>query len=219
MIMRRLKILAILLAVITSLGELSAQDNATSTVQIDDGQQISYEVVTTSKYRPRVPATYPNEISFSVGVLSAPQMVNSFITLLSLGQAMPMYYAPICLNLGYSHRLSHIVDVGAIFSYEYAMRESSDDVLATEGMNHISLIPAVKLYWFNYEKVAMYSHLGLGVTLRHGITDGTRVSGLWPAYQLSAVCVEAGGEKLRFFLETGVGSTTGLLSVGLKARF
>lgn len=97
----------------------------------------------------------------------------------------------------------------------------------------VGLMPSCKTYWFNREHFGMYSHFGLGVmaaissatTTTEEAEDGSvkevyvpAKTQFIPAIQLGLLCADFGGEKVRGFLEVGVG-TEGVLQAGVKYAF
>ena len=116
--------------------------------------------------------------------------------------------------------------VGAACSYEhYIMRfdkaagtDEDGNKIYTEGeTNHhdmVSIMPSLKLLWFNRPHFSMYSKLAAGLLLHFGgEKPGANV-----AFQLSPVCADFGGRLCRGFVDLGFGCQ-GLASAGVRFCF
>lgn len=95
-------------------------------------------------------------------------------------------------------------------------------------MNFITIMPSVKLQWFNTNVVGMYSKVALGASVMAvpktvDVVEGgqtrkeslDRMPSVLPAFQVNPVCFEIGGSTVRGFLELGWGMQ-GLVMGGLR---
>lgn len=115
-------------------------------------------------------------------------------------------------------------------SMNFAFKDTQDSKTGTTGfsMNFISIMPAVKLQWFNKKVVGMYSKVALGASImavpktidvevdgQHQTESMDRMPSIAPAFQINPICLEVGGDKIRGFLEAGWGMQ-GLVMGGLR---
>lgn len=163
-----------------------------------------------------------NEISVSYGIGNVPEVVWIFTDVFTAigaglsGGKLENARITGAIGLEYQRYLANgRVTVGAALGYEYM----SADLVNKQGestpkrTNVLTLMPTVKAMWFNRKNVGMYSRFGLGVTGMVG-----DINAVLPAFQLNPIGLEAGGEHLRFFIESGFGSQ-GTILFGLKTTF
>ena len=80
-------------------------------------------------------------------------------------------------------------------------------------MGAVALMPTATFSWFRNPHFGMYSKIGAGV----GVSLSSEPS-VFPAAQVSPVCMEFGGETLKGTFEAGVGML-GIVSLGIKKQF
>lgn len=156
-----------------------------------------------------------NEIGVSYGYLTNNMTVAVFAEVLTLGHSdIDSFYSG-GASINYLHYVHPVVGVGAVATYEYGWEPEQNG--ADFHHHYYTLMPQVKIYWFNHKYVAMYSRIGIGATYLHGRRDGVRDTSWRPAFQLSGICLEAGG-RVRGFLELALGNMGNLLA-GVKVNF
>ena len=129
---------------------------------------------------------------------------------------------PGALSLEYTHYTSSHFGFGGTLTGDYMSADrysGSEDSRTYDGKFRfacISLMPHMRAFWFNNPHFAMYSKLALGGACWVGASEeGTQFSF---AAQLSPVCMDFGGDRVRGFLELGYGMQ-GVVSLGIKRRF
>ena len=157
-----------------------------------------------------------NEIRVSYGALTFNQGVNLFVEIITLTFAQMDINLTGAINVEYMRYLTHWATIGVSASYEYGREGKNEEVKSRH--HYITLMPTTKLFWFNRAHFGMYSRLGVGVTYAYGHIDGEDNSHWRPAFQLSGVCLEAGGDSVRGYLELGWG-TQGFVQLGISTRF
>lgn len=123
--------------------------------------------------------------------------------------------------------------VAAIYeksSMDLTFKDTQNSKTGTTGfsMNFITVMPSVKLQWFNTNVVGMYSKVALGASVMavpktiDVVVDGQtqkesldRMPSVLPAFQANPICIEVGGQNVRGFLETGWGMQ-GLIMGGVR---
>lgn len=115
-------------------------------------------------------------------------------------------------------------------SMDLTFKDTQNSKTGTTGfsMNFITVMPSVKLQWFNTNVVGMYSKVALGASVMavpktiDVVVDGQtqkesldRMPSVLPAFQANPICIEVGGKNVRGFLETGWGMQ-GLVMGGLR---
>ncbi len=156
-----------------------------------------------------------NEISVSYGTVSHTQITNLFVELITLSFAEVDIRFTGTMTAEYLRYVSRGIALGGTFVYEFGREPQGADFKCRS--HYMSLMPTAKFFWFNKEHVGMYSRLALGATYMHGVAEGDKLWKVRPAFQLSAICLEAGG-KVRGYFELGYG-TQGLALAGVKVRF
>lgn len=152
---------------------------------------------------------HQNEIALSYGQVSFPQTVyvlgEVFGAVFSLGHFAPKdtkFFGQ--FGLEYTNWVGNWVGLGAIATADYMTSTVNDGQSADYKMFVVSAVPTVKLSWFNYEHVGMYSKIGAGVSDFIGL-DSEQQNQFVFAFQLSPVCVDFGGSSFRGFVELGYG--------------
>ncbi len=158
----------------------------------------------------------PHEVDLSWGTATTPIIFNTFIKLITLGFAHIDNFSYGALHLSYLYYPTKHLGIGATMSYEHGFQNKENNKYVAS-YHYCSAMANLKLYWFNFPYVGMYSRFGLGATFGYGRTDNEYEMRWLPAFQLSIAGVEAGG-KLRGFVEYGVG-TMGVLQLGLRYKF
>lgn len=115
-------------------------------------------------------------------------------------------------------------------SMDLTFKDTQNSKTGTTGfsMNFITVMPSVKLQWFNTNVVGMYSKVALGASVMavpktiDVVVDGQtqkesldRMPSVLPAFQANPICIEVGGQNVRGFLETGWGMQ-GLIMGGVR---
>ena len=163
-----------------------------------------------------------NYVCLSYGEGSMVQF--SFFLGASLAEAFTAGHADIkevrtsgSFTIGYARAVKKWLWVGGEFCYENCMIVSSGDRNggSSGGANAMNLMGACRMSWFDRQHFAMYSKLCAGAILVGG-GDSKASPGF--AFQVSPVCLEAGGERFRGFMECGWGVQS-LLAAGVRYRF
>lgn len=163
----------------------------------------------------RMPDYGKNEITVSYGGPSTMNVISLFGIIITLGQAELDTLYTGGISVGYLHYVHPYIGVGAMATYEYGYTPAERKTQSSH--HYINVMPQAKFYWFNHKHIGMYSRIGAGAMYVHGAIDGERHSYLSWTYQLSAICLEAGG-KVRGFLELGSGCM-GMIVAGVKVNF
>lgn len=122
------------------------------------------------------------------------------------------------INLGYLYNLNKHWAVGAETTYQHFSAKFKDTSKDASTINHLTIMPAIRVYWFNKPTVAMYSKLCAGGSLvLSNSGDDSSVSGCFAA-QLSPIAIEFGKNKIRGFVEAGLGMQ-GLANAGIRYSF
>lgn len=177
-----------------------------------------------------------SEISVGVGYMSTGQLVN---IIESAKQAHDNFNNPMgneemntnlavfgpTFTVQYLYGLSEHLYLGAGVVYQQAtgMQAVLSDMSGSENNyvfagKYLTFMPTLKLYWFNREHFGMYSKLAVGGTYRMENVNGVSDNSFMFNGQLSAFCLEFGGEHFRAFLESGFGAS-GSGFGGLKYTF
>ena len=157
-----------------------------------------------------------NEIRVSYGALTLNQGLNLLIEMVTITLAQMDINLTGAINVEYMRYLTHWATIGVSASYEYGREAKQEEVKSRH--HYLTLMPTTKLFWFNRPSFGMYSRLGVGASYAYGHIDGEDNSHWRPALQISGICMEAGGEKVRAYLELGWG-TQGFALFGISTRF
>jgi len=166
-----------------------------------------------------------NELNFEYGQFTIPQGAYIFGGILgaafSLGHfSFENTVVTGSFNFGYNRNVNDWFGYGGLTSFEYITSDTYS--VDNEGnkkpngkfnMGVITLMPTTHFFWFRHPHFGMYSKLGAGIGLV--FNDETSVI---PAFQLSPVCMEFGGNKYKGIFELGVG-TQGIAILGIKRIF
>ena len=115
----------------------------------------------------------------------------------------------------YFHYLGDLVAVGGVVAYHNFRVKQSD--YSTDFTSY-SLMPAVKLSWYNRDHFSSYSKLALGASLLHEATNGEATNRVSFNGQITFLGIDAGWKRLRIFGEIGFGQQ-GLAMTGIRYRW
>ena len=171
------------------------------------------------------------EVAISYGVWSNSDIINAFETIgtnIFASTGDEHFMGPI--GVEYFYHLNKWFSVGGIGCYG----QMHQDLFLTGKKNgkdgeiknyYLTLMPAMKFDWVRKSHFGVYSKLGIGGTLRNEKIDydaaskddysDTEVHVNW---QISLLGLEAGGNRLRGFLEIGTGEQ-GIFDIGLRYKF
>lgn len=155
-----------------------------------------------------------NELAISWGVATTPQLVDVFTTALS-GGLVDYSSSTQAISAQYLRNLNNTWAVGAAAICE-AME--ADDANSDGKQNLISVMPVARAHWFDKKHFGMYSKAGVGVCLWNEKLNGQSTNDVTVAYQVSPVCMEAGSESVRGFMELGFGFQ-GIVNLGVRFGF
>ncbi len=127
---------------------------------------------------------------------------------------------PGSLAVEYNRNVNSWFGYGGLASFEYV----TSDTYSTDSegnktygdkfnLGAATLMPTTHFFWFRNPTFGMYSKLGVGL----GVAFGSDTS-LFPAFQVSPVCMEFGGDKVKGLFELGVG-IQGIAVLGIKRCF
>ena len=119
--------------------------------------------------------------------------------------------------------------VGGDFTFDHSSLDYTTQDGATKTgfskKNYLTLMPAVKFDWLRREHFGMYTKLAAGASLRLEHVDyvdpdreDTSTQNYLFNWQASLLGIEAGGPRIRGFLELGVGEQ-GIALVGVRYKF
>ena len=130
-------------------------------------------------------------------------------------------------NLGYSYTVNKTWQFGMTFGYNKLNVEHSDNTGSYRPIdaNLFNIMNTAQVNWFRVESdmFGMYSKGAIGVWIaQYGLMvdtadEQTGTKFFFPAFQLSAVCLEI-GKSFSGFLELGVGMQ-GIVQTGMRVRF
>ena len=107
-----------------------------------------------------------------------------------------------------------IASVDYITSDTYTINSDGEKVMGDKfNLGAATLMPSTHFFWFRNPHFGMYSKLGAGL----GVSFGSDV-GFFPAFQLSPVCMEFGGDNVKGLFEIGFG-VQGIAAIGIKKCF
>lgn len=158
-----------------------------------------------------------NEVSLSVGAASISDVYNSLAKMMTSLMADFTDTAVDFTSVGslsgeYFHRVGGLVSVGGLISFNNLVVKSEGEI--TEVTNYFSLMPGIKLHWYEREKFSAYSKFAVGARAKFATEEKAVVKFTG---QASLLGIEAGG-RFRVFVEAGVGEQ-GLGVLGLRYRF
>ncbi len=124
------------------------------------------------------------------------------------------------LAVEYNRTVNNWFGYGGLTSIEYMTSDTystdSDGNKTKNGVFNLgafTLMPTTHFTWFRHPHFGMYSKIGAGV----GLAFSSETS-VFPAFQLSPVCMEFGGDKYKGIFELGFGMQ-GIATLGVKRMF
>ena len=171
---------------------------------------------------------FKHEVAISYGALSNSQIIDIFeeaITAPFQGNTTlkdDKFFGPISAE--YFYHLQPWIGIGGILVYGQKkgdLYSDSDNKKIGEDKNtYLTVMPAAKFDWFRRANVGLYSKLGVGVTLRHDVSEDIDYdeSKMHVNWQLTAIGVEVGSKQIRAFAELGTGEQ-GIFLGGIRCKF
>jgi hypothetical protein len=171
-----------------------------------------------------------HEVAITTGAWSNSDIINAFETvgtaLVGATYGDEDFFGPISVE--YFYHVNSWFGVGGIGAYG----QMTQDLFLNGKKNgkdadiknyYLTLMPAIKVDWLRMSHFGMYSKLGIGGTLRHEKIDYDNKddytnTGIHLNWQLSLLGMEAGGTRLRAFVELGTGEQ-GIALLGLRYKF
>ncbi len=181
-------------------------------------------VILTATLAANAQPAYKNEVAVGAGLIATSDIQSIAYRLIgSLMDAIADEENPLeAVNSGsnsaeYFHYLGDLVAVGGVIGYHnFSLKQAGVQNTFTS----YSLMPAVKLSWYNRDHFSSYSKLALGASLLHelhsegdGATNRVVFNG-----QITFLGIDAGWKRLRLFGEVGFGQQ-GLALAGLRFRW
>ena len=115
------------------------------------------------------------------------------------------------LSFEYYRRVTDLLRVGAVFSYNrFSYLESPTSNIR----DYLTLLPAVRLQWYQVDWFSADTKIGVGATY---VADAKGDNHFMFSFQASLLGLEV-GRRLSGFVEIGIGEQ-GLIPVGLRYRF
>ena len=171
---------------------------------------------------------FKHEVAISYGALSNSQIIDIFeeaITAPFQGNTTlkdDKFFGPISAE--YFYHLQPWIGIGGILVYGQKkgdLYSDSDNKKIGEDKNtYLTVMPAAKFDWFRRANVGLYSKVGVGVTLRHDVSEDIDYdeSNMHVNWQLTAIGVEVGSKQIRAFAELGTGEQ-GIFLGGIRCKF
>lgn len=171
---------------------------------------------------------FKHEVAISYGALSNSQILDVFEEAIMApfqgGTTLKddKFFGPISAE--YFYHLQPWIGIGGILVYGQKkgdLYSDSDNKKIGEDKNtYLTVMPAAKFDWFRRANVGLYSKLGVGVTLRHDVSEDIDYdeSNLHVNWQLTAIGVEVGSKQIRAFAELGTGEQ-GIFLGGIRCKF
>lgn len=175
-----------------------------------------------------VPTDRPsNEISISYGALPFTDIIGVTAGILTTGitgggVTLSNVRSTGTFSLGYYWYCNNHVAVGCDLVYEHlkmTLNYKSGEV-KDDNSNFLSILPGVKLPWFNFKHCGLYSKINAGLCVYQSIGESTENKKLSTsfAFQLTPIGVDFGGEAVRGFVEAGFGFQS-TVSAGVRFAF
>ncbi|MBQ6193329.1 MAG: hypothetical protein IJK43_02705 [Prevotella sp.] len=171
---------------------------------------------------------FKHEVAISYGALSNSQILDVFEEAIMApfqgGTTLKddKFFGPISAE--YFYHLQPWIGIGGILVYGQKkgdLYSDSDNKKIGEDKNtYLTVMPAAKFDWFRRANVGLYSKVGVGVTLRHDVSEDIDYdeSNLHVNWQLTAIGVEVGSKQIRAFAELGTGEQ-GIFLGGIRCKF
>jgi hypothetical protein len=169
--------------------------------------------------------TYKNEVAVGTGLVATSDLQSIAYRLMAgLMEMVADEESPLesvnsgCNSAEYFHYLGDLVAIGGVIGYHSFSLKQGD---VQNAFTSYSLMPAVKLSWYNRDHFSSYSKLALGASLIHELqsngeaeaTNRVSFNG-----QITFLGVDAGWKRFRIFGEVGFGQQ-GLAAIGLRYRW
>lgn len=171
---------------------------------------------------------FKHEVAISYGALSNSQILDVFEEAIMApfqgGTTLKddKFFGPISAE--YFYHLKPWIGLGGILVYGQKkgdLYSDSDNKKIGEDKNtYLTVMPAAKFDWFRRANVGLYSKVGVGVTLRHDVSEDIDYdeSNMHVNWQLTAIGVEVGSKQIRAFAELGTGEQ-GIFLGGIRCKF
>ncbi|MBR0527471.1 MAG: hypothetical protein IJJ98_12390 [Prevotella sp.] len=171
---------------------------------------------------------FKHEVAISYGALSNSQILDVFEEAIMApfqgGTTLKddKFFGPISAE--YFYHLKPWIGIGGILVYGQKkgdLYSDSDNKKIGEDKNtYLTVMPAAKFDWLRRANVGLYSKVGVGVTLRHDVSEDIDYdeSNLHVNWQLTAIGVEVGSKQIRAFAELGTGEQ-GIFLGGIRCKF
>ena len=177
-----------------------------------------------------IPTDRPsNEISISYGALPFTDFLDFTAGALIIGFTggditLSNIHSTGAFSLGYYWYFNNHVAVGCDLVYshmEMTLNYKSGGV-KDDNSNFLSILPGVKLPWFNFKHCGLYSKINAGLCVYQSIasTENQNNKNISTgfAFQLTPIGVDFGGELVRGFVEAGFGFQS-IASAGVRFAF
>ncbi|MBR1575700.1 MAG: hypothetical protein IJ654_04535 [Bacteroidales bacterium] len=170
---------------------------------------------------------YHNEWGLTYSQFTVPQFAYVFGGILGVAFSLGNFtfenmIIPGAISLEYTHYANNIFGFGGTLTSDsmtadkYTGKDGDKTYDGKFQMAFLSVMPHVKIGWFDNPHFGMYSKVAAGGAFQLG--GGADAGGITFAAQLSPVCMDFGGDSLRGYLELGLGMQ-GIVSLGIKKRF
>ena len=165
---------------------------------------------------------YKNEVAVGTGLIATSdlqtigyRLVRSLMDLTADEDNLVETINSGCNSAEYFHYLGDLVAVGGVIAYHnFSVRQTDYSTTFTS----YSLMPAIKLSWYNRDHFSSYSKLALGASILHEDTNGEASNRVAFNGQITFLGIDAGWKRLRFFGEVGFGQQ-GLAMTGIRYRW
>lgn len=105
-------------------------------------------------------------------------------------------------------------------TYNYISENAKGDA----SFNYLTIMPIIKLNWFDTKFLGMYSKFAYGLSKEKIVVNNwsdkimSDKEHYWPGYQVSPICLRVGVPNFCFFLEGGLGFL-GTINIGFNYKF
>ena len=165
---------------------------------------------------------YKNEVAVGVGLIATSDLRSiSYRLMAKLMDLTSDEDNPLeAINSGsnsaeYFHYLGDLVAIGGVVGYHnFSLKQGETSNTFTS----YTLMPAVKLSWYNRDHFSSYSKLALGASLIHELDSTEAKNRVSFNGQITFLGIDAGWKRFRIFGEVGFGQQ-GLAFTGLRYRW
>jgi len=209
--MKKLLALAIgMIAMNPSFIANAQEDSNSQSIEINEGKQWSEK---------------KHQLSVSYGGFSTTSLEDEF-GIGTLFNKNEKYEGIGTFNIGYGYTIKRYFNIGLDVSYEHGTITNKEKN-TEKSLDHATIMPRVRIFWFHKSNISMYSKLGFGAKYTsRSLTKGNKSSlsddELDPewhtALQLTLVGAEVGGQNFRGFSEFGFGQQ-GIIQAGIRYAF